>query len=223
MRIGGLQKLSLIDFPGKPAAVVFTQGCNFRCPFCHNRELVIPSFFQESISQEYVLHFLEERKDKLKGVVLSGGEPTLQEDLLPFLRKIKVMGYSIKLDTNASQPRVLKEIISRGLIDFIAVDIKAPLARYSELAGTHVNIDNIRESIDIVLKSRVGYLFRTTVPKPLLSPEDIEEITFLINGCRQYVVQEFLPRDTVLDTTLLDKGQYTSKQFQDLQKKYEKR
>lgn len=206
MQIGGLQKLSLIDFPGKVSAVVFTQGCNFRCPYCHNRELVIPEDFKEPLCEREVLNFLFDRRDKLQGVVITGGEPTLQKGLIPFLKKVKRFGYAVKIDTNASQPNVLKQIISAHLVDFIAVDIKAPLERYHKLAGVTVKVDDIVDSINIILESGVEHLFRTTVVKPLMQEDDLKKITDLISSAQRYILQEFVPRETVLDNSLLDRG-----------------
>ncbi len=219
--IGGFQKLSLIDYPGKVAAVVFTQGCNFRCPFCHNRELVIPSEFKPLIPEEEVTSFLAQRKDKLQGVVVTGGEPTIQPDLFPFLQKIKELGYAVKLDTNASHPEVIERLLAAQLVDFFAVDIKAPLEKYPELAGVAVDPQRVRRGIELVLHSGVDHMFRTTIVKPLFSSQDFEQIAALIKGARQYVLQEFVTRKTVLDPALLDKGQYSDREFNELKEKWD--
>ena len=131
MKIGGLLKFTLIDFPGRPAAVVFTQGCNFRCRYCHNPELVYPHMFAEPVAEEEIDAFLKRRQGTLEGIVVSGGEPTLHEDLPQFLAKLKGMGYATKLDTNGTRPEVLKQLIQGKLLDFIAMDLKAPLEKYS--------------------------------------------------------------------------------------------
>jgi len=217
-QIGGLQKVSLIDYPGKVAAVVFAQGCNFRCPFCHNRELVLPAYYQPPLPEPQVLTYLAERRDKLQGVVVTGGEPTLQKDLVGFLRKIKRLKYSIKLDTNGSQPRVLRPLIRAKLVDFIAMDLKGPWERYEEFTGCPVNIRDIQTSVRIILKSGVGHIFRTTAVKPLLSPDDIRRTAGICRPGGRYVVQEFIPRDTVLNFTLLDRGHYTKDEIGSLQK-----
>lgn len=135
MQIGGLQKFSLLDYPGKISAVVFTQGCNFRCPYCHNPELVDPARYQECLPEEEIFSFLETRRGKLEAVTVTGGEPTLQKSLAPFLRRIKDMGFLVKLDTNGSRPDVLEELLRQKLIDYIAMDIKAPLEKYEAVTG----------------------------------------------------------------------------------------
>ena len=220
--IGGFQKLSLIDYPGKVAAVVFTQGCNFRCPFCHNRELVIPSEYGKLIPPEEIIRFLKERQGKLQGLVVTGGEPTIHPDLILFLQNIKALGYAIKLDTNGSRPDVLKEILSNKLVDFIALDIKAPLAKYSQIAGVEVDAGKIQESIQLVKDCGVEYLFRTTVAKPFFSMEDLEEISRLIQDARPYTIQEFTARKNVLDQRLLDKGHYSEVEIQELKSRWER-
>jgi pyruvate formate lyase activating enzyme len=146
MRIGGLQKLSLIDFPGKLAAVIFTQGCNLRCRYCHNPELVLPSCFHETIKEEDVLAFLYSRRKYLEGVVISGGEPTVQPELIPFMRSVKQMNFALKLDTNGTRPEILKEIIALQLVDFIAMDVKAPLEKYEEVTATLFDVVRSRKA-----------------------------------------------------------------------------
>ncbi|MFA7073976.1 MAG: anaerobic ribonucleoside-triphosphate reductase activating protein [Endomicrobiaceae bacterium] len=176
MRIGGFQKFSLIDFPQKTSAIIFTQGCNFRCEYCHNPELVYHNLFKIPIPVEQVLSFLETRKKQLDAVVITGGEPTCQEDLEDFICRIKSIGYLIKLDTNGSNPQILKGIIDKKLIDFIAMDIKAPFDKYSFLTCVPVDIEKIRTSIEIIKNSKVKYEFRTTYDTSKLFPSDIEKI-----------------------------------------------
>lgn len=130
MEIGGLQKFSLIDYPGKISAVIFTRGCNFRCPYCHNPELVIPAFFTQGYAVDDIFAFFRSRREKLDGIVITGGEPTVQKDLIEFMSKVKALGFFLKLDTNGSNPGILKKVISLGLVDFVAMDIKAPFDRY---------------------------------------------------------------------------------------------
>lgn len=220
--IGGFQKLSLIDYPGKVASVVFTQGCNFRCPFCHNRELVIPSDFRTPIPEEEVISFLFKRQEKIQGVVVTGGEPTIQPDLLPFLRKIKDLGYLVKLDTNASRPQVISQLLTENLVDFFAVDIKASQEHYPELAGVEVSIPDIRQSVDLILKSGVEHMFRTTVIKPLFFSGDLEEIAKMIASARRYTLQQFVPRPSILDPSLLDKAHLSEQEFLELKQKWER-
>lgn len=221
MRIGGLQKFSLIDYPGKVSAVIFTQGCNFRCPYCHNPELVISSSFQDTIPEEEVISFLFERKDKLQGVVVTGGEPTIQPDLIDFLKEIKSMGFCVKLDTNGSSPDVLKKVIEGGFVDFVAMDIKSPLEKYSKVSGLNINTDNIKESLNIILNSPVDHLFRTTVLKPFLDFDDFVSINDLVKDARRYVLQEFSYQNDILDSSLLDKPQYSQQEFFELKERWE--
>ena len=155
MKIGGFQKVSLIDYPGRISAVVFTQGCNFRCPFCHNPELVEPERFEGLSPEAEILTFLEKRKGRLDAVVITGGEPTLQTELIPFIIHLKAMGYRIKLDTNGALPDVLEEMLGRGLLDYVAMDIKAPLERYSEVTKTKTDGQRILKSISLIMGSSV--------------------------------------------------------------------
>ena len=176
--IGGLQKTSLLDFPKKIAAIVFTQGCNFRCGYCHNAELLDFSA-EPKVKEEDFFDFLTKRKGKLDGVVITGGEPTVQSGLKEFILKIKDLGFEVKLDTNGTNPKVLSELLQ--IIDYVAMDIKAPFTKYGMIAGVNVNIENIRESINLIISSNVDYEFRTTVVKSQLEFCDFEEIGKQIN------------------------------------------
>ncbi len=192
MKIGGLVKFTLIDFPGRPAAIVFTQGCNFRCRYCHNPELVYPHLFTEPVTEEEIWSFLRRRQGTLEGVVISGGEPTLHEDLPAFMGRLKEMGYATKIDTNGSRPSVLKELIDKKLVDFIAMDLKAPLEKYAAITGVETNPTILKESMNLILQSGLEYEFRTTYDKEVLTEADItalEELTLRKN----YHVQECLP------------------------------
>ncbi len=201
MKIGAIQKFSLIDYPGKVSAIVFTQGCNFRCPYCHNPELVLPEFYGACFPEEELFSFLEKRRGKLTAVSITGGEPTLQPDLIPFIVRVKEFGYSVKLDTNGSRPGVLRELLAERKLDFIAMDIKSPLARYSEVAGVNVNPDDIALSIKLVIESGIDHEFRTTFSKSLLNREDIQEILHALRGAKSYVLQRFV-RTKTLDPNL---------------------
>ncbi len=192
MKIGGLIKFTLIDFPGRPAAVVFTQGCNFRCRFCHNPELVYPHLFLEPMPEEDVFAFLTRRQGTLEGVVVTGGEPTMHADLLDFLAKIKAMGFAVKLDTNGTRPDVLREAYARNLLDYTAMDLKAPLEKYSVITGVDFNPAVLKESMKIIVQSGVPYQFRTTYDKEVLTDADIEAVRALTDGAH-YRVQECLP------------------------------
>lgn len=164
MRIGGFQPFSLSDFPGKVAAIVFTQGCNFRCPYCHNRQL-IPENPPDGrlISGAAVLRFLECRRGQLDGVVVTGGEPTIQEDLRSFLSQLKALGYTVKLDTNGSRPDVLRCVFEEGLVDFVAMDFKAQLLEYTRTAGVMVDVETIADSMRVIAASGIMHEFRTTL------------------------------------------------------------
>ena len=204
MMLAGFQKMTLIDYPGKIAATVFTAGCNFRCPFCHNPELVELSPETLAIfhgrDKEFFI-FLEKRKGILDGICITGGEPTVQRDIIPFMRRIKDMGFSVKLDSNGTRPEILEEVFREGLVDYVAMDIKNGIARYSETTHVVVNEENIRKSIRLIMKSGVPYEFRTTVVPGIQTEEDFEDMAKLIKGARAYYLQEF--RDvTILDPEL---------------------
>ena len=192
MKIGGLIKFTLIDYPGHVAAVVFTQGCNFRCRYCHNPELVYPHLLQESMPKDDVLSFLRKRKGTLEGVVITGGEPTLHLGLIDFMAEIKALGYKIKLDTNGTKPEVLQEAIERQLVDFVAMDLKAPLEKYSLITGVEFDPKIIQKSMDMIVDSGLPYEFRTTYDKEVLTDEDIQAISDSVQG-KNYRVQECLP------------------------------
>jgi pyruvate formate lyase activating enzyme len=197
MTIGGFLRFSLIDFPEKVAAVVFTQGCNFRCPFCHNPELVLPRRFQLPIEEGTVIQFLKTRVGKLDGVVITGGEPLIQEGLDIFLREIKNMGYAVKLDTNGSYPTHLKKLLDGKLIDYLAMDIKASPDNYAKIAGVPVNLDYICKTITLIRNSGVPYEFRTTVVKNLHQIEEFEDLAGYLLPEEKYVLQNFSPSVTV--------------------------
>ena len=192
MKIGGLIKFTLIDFPGRPAAVVFTQGCNFRCRYCHNPELVYPHMFAELVAIEEIYSFLKRRQGTLEGVVVSGGEPTLHEDLPSFMADLKAMGYATKLDTNGTRPDMLKSLLDAKLLDYIAMDIKAPLEKYSLITGVDFNPEVLKQSMDLIRQSGLEYEFRTTYDKEVLTDADISTITQRLDG-KNYRVQECLP------------------------------
>ena len=192
MKIGGLIKFTLIDYPGRVAAVVFTQGCNFRCRYCHNPELVYPHLLQESMPEEEVMAFLRHRQGTLEGVVVTGGEPTLQPDLLRFLGDIKSLGYFVKLDTNGSKPDVVKAAIEQKLVDYIAMDLKAPFGKYSLITGVEFEQHALQQSMDLIRQSGLPYEFRTTYDKEVLTDEDIKAISDCVQG-QHYRVQECLP------------------------------
>ena len=193
MLFGGLQKTTLVDYPGKVAATVFTLGCNFYCPFCHNPELVNPVLAkkQPKISDKQILDFLKERQGFLEALVITGGEPTLQKDLKNFIKKVKKLGFLVKLDTNGSDPLILKELIEEKLIDYVAMDIKSPLKKYHLFTKEVDYTPKIKKSIEILMNSDIDYEFRTTLDPLNLNEEDILEISELIKGAKAYYLQEF--------------------------------
>ena len=191
MFISGLQKLTLLDFPGRLAATVFLGGCNFRCPFCHNATLVLSPGECEKISEEEFFEFLSSRKGKLTGVCITGGEPTLYPGLKDFIRKIKNMSFSVKLDTNGTNPALLCELIGEGLVDYVAMDIKNAPSKYPLTVGVDVDIDKINRSIEILLSEKVDYEFRTTVVRELHTIDDFKAISEWIKGAKCYFLQTF--------------------------------
>lgn len=211
MIIGGLQKSSLIDYPGKISAIVFTQGCNFRCPYCHNPELGV-----NAISTHYkttsILEFLKTRVGKLDGIVITGGEPTLHKDLPEVIKQIKNLGFLVKLDTNGTNPEMLKTLIKNKVIDYVAMDIKAPVEKYSKVVDAKVDTDNIIESIEILKNSKINYEFRTTIVKKQLLPQDFDKIGALIQGAPKYYLQRFLPTKT-LNKNFMKESTYSDEEF----------
>ncbi|HOK06783.1 MAG TPA: anaerobic ribonucleoside-triphosphate reductase activating protein [Syntrophales bacterium] len=193
MRIGAHQKVSLIDYPPYISAVVFTQGCNFRCPYCHNPELVLPESYEETLEVDSILSFLDRRRGKLDAVVVTGGEPTIQKGLLAFLKRVRAKGFLVKIDTNGSRPEVLDELLAARLVDFVAMDVKAPLERYTEAAGVEVDPKVIRASVEILKASGVDHEFRTTVVEGLLTEEDLDGVAGELAGAKRYVLQRFVP------------------------------
>ncbi|MBN1365480.1 MAG: anaerobic ribonucleoside-triphosphate reductase activating protein [Syntrophaceae bacterium] len=220
MKIGGLQRVSLIDYPGFICAVVFLQGCNFRCSYCHNPELVEPRLFQPCIKEKHVFEFLSTRKGKLDAVTITGGEPTIQKKLCDFIKQIKKMGYAIKLDTNGSQSHVIKTLLAEELLDFISMDIKAPLERYKEIVKVPVDSESIMESIRLILKSKITYEFRTTIVQSQLDEDDILRIGKLIAGAGHYVLQKFVPIKA-LEKEFLKEKNYPDDKLQRIKKSLE--
>jgi len=217
MLIGGFQKFSLIDYPGKICAIIFTQGCNFHCPYCYNPELVKSELFTEPISEEKIFSFLDKRKGKLDAVEITGGEPTIQKDLLGFLKKIKDKNFLVKLDSNGTNPDVIKRAIDSGLIDYVAMDVKAPvgaktrnsklktqnnssklkISKYDKATGVKVNLEKIKKSVEILKNSGIDYEFRTTVVPGIHTKKDILEIAKEIGPAKRYYLQNFRPEKTL--------------------------
>lgn len=201
MLISGLQKLTLLDYPGRVACTVFTGGCNFRCPFCHNAPLVLPERLAQDTDEEQVLSFLKKRVGVLDGVAVTGGEPLLHKDIGAFLAKVKALGYPVKLDTNGSFPELLMELVKEGLVDRVAMDIKNAPARYPETVGIEKpDMAAITRSRDFLLSGAVDYEFRTTVVRGLHTEEGLVEGAKWIAGAREYYLQQFRDSGHVLNT-----------------------
>lgn len=199
MKICGYNKTTLLDYPGKVAATIFLGSCNFRCPFCQNSSLVLHPAVQPEIPADEVLSFLKKRQGILDGVCISGGEPTLSEELPDFIREIKALGYAVKLDTNGSRPYVVKELVKEGLIDKAAMDIKACPDNYKALSGLrYPDMDSIFETVDFLMEGHVDYEFRTTVVKELHTEKDFIEIGQWLSGAKAYYLQAYKDSDGVL-------------------------
>lgn len=189
----GLQKLTLLDYPGKVACTLFTRGCNFRCPFCHNASLVVRADEQQTYSNDEILAFLKKRQGILDGVAITGGEPTLMSGLYDFIAKVKDMGYSVKLDSNGTRPEILKRLILDGLVDYVAMDIKNSPEKYAYTCGLPEGYDlsKIEESKNFLMEGRVDFEFRTTVAKPFHTEDDFYKIGEWIKGSEKYFLQQF--------------------------------
>ncbi|MBE0069675.1 anaerobic ribonucleoside-triphosphate reductase activating protein [Thermoanaerobacterium thermosaccharolyticum] len=197
--------VSLADYPGKVASTVFTSGCNFTCPYCHNSQLID---LQKSIkSEEEFIDYLKKRKNLIDGVCITGGEPTLWKDLKNFIKTIRDLGFSVKLDTNGSRPNVIEDLLNDNLLDYIAMDVKAPKNKYGLFVKNNEDIERIVKSIDLIKNSGIDYEFRTTVNEKLLSTDDFLSIANMISGCKRYVLQRYKYSEGVLNKDLCGKGQ----------------
>ncbi|MFH0779488.1 MAG: anaerobic ribonucleoside-triphosphate reductase activating protein [Parcubacteria group bacterium] len=214
MLIGGLQKTTLIDYPDKIAATIFTIGCNFRCSFCHNPEIV--KGISRVIPQADVFDFLKKRKKLLDGVCISGGEPTAQSDLIPFVKKIKRLGYLVKLDTNGAKPRLIEQLIKDRLIDYVAMDVKAPWKKYETIVSRACDIAQIKKSVDLLKQGLIDYEFRSTVLPLLHSREDILEMARQIEGADKYFIQQFKPAKKMMSDEFKTAKTYTKKELNDI-------
>lgn len=222
MKIHGLQKMTLLDFPGRVACTVFTGFCDMRCPFCHNYELVDGSAPAIMTSDE-LFSFLSKRKGLLDGVAITGGEPCLNEELPDLLRKIRDMGFQTKLDTNGNHPQMLKRILDEGLIDYAAMDVKNSRAKYAMTIGlSRFDTKNIEESIDLLKHSDIDYEFRTTVVHEFHEDADFEEIGQMISGAKHYFLQCFTDRDTVPFGNLTAPAQEDLERYAEIVRKYVK-
>ena len=204
MLIMGIQKLTLLDYPGKMAATVFTGGCNFRCPFCHNASLVLPKDYEPQFSESEFFEFLEKRRGILEGVCITGGEPTLQKDLPEFIRKIKSLGFLVKLDTNGYLPNKLQALLEEGIVDYVAMDIKNSLSKYGVTVGIeNFNTSPIEESVNILKNSGIPFEFRTTLVKNFHTETDLEQIGNWLGSDVKYFLQSFKDSGDLIESSLV--------------------
>ncbi len=199
MKIAGLQKLTLLDYPDKIACTVFLPGCNFKCPFCHNASLVTKIDADNFIEEKDFFNFLNTRQGIIQGVCITGGEPTLQSDLFDFIKRIKLMSFDVKLDTNGYRPDVLKKLVNSKLVDFVAMDIKNCKEKYNLTVGCNIDISLIEESVNFLKQGNIPYEFRTTVVKELHSQNDIKNIAEWLNGASSYFLQSFVDSGDLIE------------------------
>lgn len=221
MNIQGLQKLTLLDFPGKMACTLFTAGCDLRCPFCHNSRLVIHPPKETEYSEEDILSFLQKRKGILEGVAFTGGEPLMQPDIFEFIQKIREMGFRIKLDTNGTFPDRLKKIVNAGLVDYIAMDVKASKENYPSSVGIGgYDTSKVDESIRFLLENKVDYEFRTTVVNEFHDAESMEELGKWIKGAKRHYIQAFKDSGELIGFGLTEVSKQNMLAFKEIMLKY---
>ena len=221
MNIQGLQKLTLLDFPGKVACTVFTGGCNFRCPFCHNASLVTDCSSTASVTEDELLSFLKKRQGILDGVCITGGEPLLNRDIPEFIKKIRALGFAVKLDTNGSFPELLEKLISDDLVDYVAMDIKNSKEKYGITIGKpDFDTSPICRSVEILKQGSVDYEFRTTVTEQFHSVEDFEAIGEWLSGCSKYYLQNFVDSGNLIDPSIRGCDKNAMKSMLSAVKKY---
>ncbi|PIR94249.1 anaerobic ribonucleoside-triphosphate reductase activating protein [Candidatus Falkowbacteria bacterium CG10_big_fil_rev_8_21_14_0_10_39_11] len=215
MLIGGLQQMTLLDYPGQVAATIFTVGCNFRCHFCHNPALVLPEKFGEGLKTEKdVLDFLRARKKLLDGVCITGGEPTLQKDIVEVCESIKDLGYKIKLDTNGLRPHIIQKLMKKDLIDYIAMDIKAPWNKYEQVVGVKVDLDKLKQSVKIIRESGLPHEFRSTVLPGLHTAEDIIRMAKQVKGADAYYIQRFRSEPELVNQEFVSENKFLLKDLE---------
>ena len=221
MRIAGLQKLTLLDYPEHTACTVFTAGCNLRCPFCHNSELVLPERKPPLLAEEEFFSFLSKRQGILDGVCVTGGEPLLQPDIGDFLARIKALGFAVKLDTNGTRPQVLRQLVEQGLVDYVAMDIKNSPDSYAKTAGIpDMDLTPIRESVDYLMSGAVDFEFRTTVADGLHTAQDMAAIGQWLQGAKRYYLQQFKDSGDILAPGLQPPSQERLEQYRQIVRQY---
>ena len=221
MRIAGLQKLTLLDYPEHTACTVFTAGCNLRCPFCHNSELVLPERKPPLLAEETFFSFLQKRQGILDGVCVTGGEPLLQPDIGDFLARIKALGFAVKLDTNGTRPQVLRQLVERGLVDYVAMDIKNSPDSYAKTAGIpDMDLTPIWESVDYLMSGAVDFEFRTTVADGLHTAQDMAAIGQWLQGAKRYYLQQFKDSGDILSPGLQPPSQERLEQYRQIVRQY---
>jgi len=214
MIIGGLQKTSLLDYPNILSAIIWTTGCNFRCPFCYNKQLVFGK--TQIIPEKTILSFLEKRRDVLEGLSISGGEPLLQEDIVDFTEKVKKLNYLIKIDTNGAFPERLNELIDKKLVDYVSMDVKAPKEKYNQLVGFKIDISKIEQSIDLIKNEAPDYEFKTTVVPDMLNKKDIVETAKWLEGSKQFYLQQFKSDSPLISSKLNDVVPYSKEELNEI-------
>jgi len=207
--------LSLVDYPGKVATAIFTLGCNFRCGYCHNPELVVPEQYADELDESEILRYLRTRVDKIDGVAISGGEPTLHKDLPDFVRQIKDMGLEVKLDSNGSNPDMLEELLAGKLVDFVAMDVKGPLEKYQQIMSWRIDPEIVRRSVRTIIDSKVAHEFRTTIVRSQLEVDNFHEIGKLVKGAERYALQRFRPTTCMVNTEKFEnESTYSDKELE---------
>lgn len=220
--IKGLQKTSLIDYPGKICSIVFLSKCNFRCNYCHNAELVLNDPKLKEITEEEIFEFLKTRKKLIDAVCITGGEPLLDKNLPEFIKKIKEENFLVKVDTNGTNPKMLNFLIKNKLIDFIAMDIKNVFEKYEKTVNSKVDKTKLQESIKIIIESGIEHEFRTTVLPRLQKKDDLIEIAKELKDAKKYVLQQFRPAEKMLDKSFLTEKKYSEKELEDIRKECNK-
>lgn len=219
MMFSGIQRFTVLDYPGKTACIVFTPGCNFRCGYCHNPEFVLPEQLKELepdfIDEAAVLHFLEGRRGLLDGVVITGGEPTLHRSLSDFIRRVKALGFLVKLDTNGSLPEVLEPMLREGLVDYVAMDVKTSIERYPELTSSCVRPEAVKKSMALIRELAPDYEFRTTLIRECHDEETMKSIQALVRGAKRYRLQTYRPSVT-LDPVFNQYRPFTSQEMRNM-------